>query len=96
MKGAQIDFNLLFPGGTVPMGGKQIEVVELDAEEFTIITDQEKELIPKVGEENIANLNIENQLKFTPYISSTIVVGTRRKNLTHLIIRRQRQSDQIC
>lgn len=62
------------------------DVGELDEEGFLRITDRKKDLIITAGGKNIAPQNIENQLKFSPYINDAIVIGDRRKYLTAIIV----------
>ncbi len=62
------------------------DVGELDERGFLKITDRKKDLIITSGGKNIAPQNIENQLKFSPYINDAVVIGDRRKFLTSLII----------
>jgi long-chain acyl-CoA synthetase len=61
------------------------DVGELDEEGLLKITDRKKDLIITAGGKNIAPQNIENQLKFSPYINDAIVIGDRRKFLVALI-----------
>jgi len=61
------------------------DVGELDADGFLKITDRKKDLIITAGGKNIAPQNIENQLKFSPYINDAVVVGDRKKYLVALI-----------
>jgi long-chain acyl-CoA synthetase len=61
------------------------DVGELDNDGFLKITDRKKDLIITAGGKNIAPQNIENQLKFSPYINDAIVIGDRRKYLVALI-----------
>jgi long-chain acyl-CoA synthetase len=42
-------------------------------------------LIITAGGKNIAPQNIENQLKFSPYINDAVIIGDRRKYLVALI-----------
>ena len=59
---------------------------ELDEDGYLKITDRKKDLIITAGGKNIAPQNIENQLKFSPYINDAIVIGDRKKYLTALIM----------
>ncbi|MEW6377426.1 MAG: long-chain fatty acid--CoA ligase [Thermodesulfobacteriota bacterium] len=61
------------------------DVGELDENGFLKITDRKKDLIITAGGKNIAPQNIENQLKFSPYINDAVVIGDRRKYLAALI-----------
>ncbi|MBI5523280.1 MAG: AMP-binding protein [Desulfarculus sp.] len=61
------------------------DVGELDGRGFLKITDRKKDLIITSGGKNIAPQNIENQLKFSPYINDAVVIGDARKYLTALI-----------
>jgi len=45
-----------------------------------------KDIIITAGGKNITPSEIENQLKFSPYISDAVVIGDRRKFLTCLIM----------
>lgn len=51
-----------------------------------VITDRMKDIIITAGGKNITPSLIENELKFSPYISDAIVIGDRRKYLTCLIM----------
>ncbi|MCX5911245.1 MAG: AMP-binding protein [Deltaproteobacteria bacterium] len=62
------------------------DVGELDSQGFLKITDRKKDLIITAGGKNIAPQNIENQLKFSPYINDAVVIGDRRKFLAAIIV----------
>ncbi|HET9860954.1 MAG TPA: long-chain fatty acid--CoA ligase [Nocardioidaceae bacterium] len=50
------------------------------------ITDRMKDIIITAGGKNITPSEIENQLKFSPYVSDAVVIGDARKFLTCLIM----------
>ena len=58
----------------------------VDNEGFVKITDRMKDIIITAGGTNITPSEIENQLKFSPYISDAVVVGDQRKFLSCLIM----------
>ncbi len=62
------------------------DVGTLDERGFLTITDRKKDLIITAGGKNIAPQNIENQLKFSPYINDAIVIGDARKFVSALIV----------
>jgi long-chain acyl-CoA synthetase len=62
------------------------DVGRLDEKGFLKITDRKKDLIITAGGKNIAPQNIENQLKFSPYINDAIVIGDRLKFISALIV----------
>lgn len=62
------------------------DVGAFDADGFLSIVDRKKDLIITAGGKNIAPQNIENKLKFSPYINDAIVIGDGRKYLTALIV----------
>jgi long-chain acyl-CoA synthetase len=57
-----------------------------DNEGWFRITDRMKDIIITAGGKNITPSEIENQLKFSPYISDAVVIGDARKFLTCLIM----------
>jgi long-chain acyl-CoA synthetase len=61
------------------------DVGEVDDDGNVRITDRKKDIIITAGGKNIAPSEIENRLKFSPYIKEAIVIGDRRKYLTCLI-----------
>lgn len=62
------------------------DVGEIDADGWLRITDRLKDIIITAGGKNITPSEIENQLKFSPYISDAVVIGDKRKYLTCLIM----------
>ena len=58
----------------------------MDDEGFVTITDRMKDIIMTAGGKNITPSEIENQLKFSPYISDAVVIGDRRKFLSCLVM----------
>jgi len=62
------------------------DVGTIDNQGFVRITDRLKDIIITAGGKNITPSEIENQLKFSPYISDAVVIGDRRKYLTCLIM----------
>jgi long-chain acyl-CoA synthetase len=61
-------------------------VGKIDAEGFVTITDRMKDIIITAGGKNITPSEIENQLKFSPYISDAVVVGDQRRFLSCLVM----------
>jgi long-chain acyl-CoA synthetase len=62
------------------------DIGEFDDEGFLKITDRMKDIIITAGGKNITPSEIENQLKFSPYIADAVVIGDRRKYLTCLVM----------
>ncbi|MGE4011971.1 MAG: long-chain fatty acid--CoA ligase, partial [Alphaproteobacteria bacterium] len=62
------------------------DVGALDNEGFLRITDRLKDIIITAGGKNITPSEIENQLKFSPYVSDAVVIGDQRPFLTCLIM----------
>jgi long-chain acyl-CoA synthetase len=53
---------------------------------FLRILDRKKDIIITAGGKNVTPSNIENELKFSPYIQDAVVVGDRRRFLVALIL----------
>jgi len=62
------------------------DVGTMDDDGFVTITDRMKDIIITAGGKNVTPSEIENQLKFSPYISDAIVIGDQRKYLSCLIM----------
>ncbi len=62
------------------------DVGRLDEDGHVVITDRKKDIIITSGGKNITPSEIENQLKFSPYINDAVVIGDGRKFLTALIM----------
>ena len=62
------------------------DVGELDEEGYLTITDRLKDIIITAGGKNITPSVMENELKFSPYVSDAVVIGDKRKYLTCLIM----------
>ncbi len=62
------------------------DVGEVDADGFYRITDRMKDIIITAGGKNITPSEIENELKFSPFITDAVVIGDRRAYLTCLVM----------
>jgi long-chain acyl-CoA synthetase len=62
------------------------DVGAVDAEGVYRITDRMKDIIITAGGKNITPSEIENELKFSPYITDAVVIGDRRAFLTVLVM----------
>jgi len=62
------------------------DVGELDEEGNLSITDRLKDIIITAGGKNITPSVMENELKFSPYISDAVIIGDQRKFLSCLIM----------
>src|SRR5436305_10337776 len=62
------------------------DVGSIDNEGFVKITDRMKDIIITSGGKNITPSEIENQLKFSPYVSDAVVIGDKRAFLTCLVM----------
>ncbi|HUG25728.1 AMP-dependent synthetase/ligase [Piscinibacter sp.] len=58
----------------------------VDADGYFKITDRMKDIIITAGGKNITPSELENDLKFSPYITDAVVVGDRRAYLTAIIM----------
>lgn len=62
------------------------DVGRIDNEGFLTITGRVKDIIITAGGKNITPAEIENRLKFSPYVSDAVVIGDKRKYLSCLIM----------
>jgi long-chain acyl-CoA synthetase len=62
------------------------DIGKVDEEGFFYITDRMKDIIITAGGKNITPSEIENQLKFSPYITDTVVIGDKRPFLVALVM----------
>jgi long-chain acyl-CoA synthetase len=62
------------------------DVGTLDEDGFYRITDRIKDIIITAGGKNITPNELENELKFSPFITDAVVIGDRRPYLTCLVM----------
>lgn len=62
------------------------DVGRIDDEGYVYVVDRMKDIIITAGGKNITPSEIENQLKFSPFISDAVVVGDKRPFLTCLVM----------
>lgn len=62
------------------------DVGRIDDDGYVYIVDRMKDIIITAGGKNITPSEIENQLKFSPYITDAVVVGDRKPYLTCLVM----------
>ena len=62
------------------------DVGRIDDDGYVYIVDRMKDIIITAGGKNITPSEIENQLKFSPFISDAVVVGDKKPFLTCLIM----------
>jgi long-chain acyl-CoA synthetase len=62
------------------------DVGSVDADGYFRITDRMKDIIITAGGKNITPSELENELKFSPYITDAVVVGDKRPYLTAIVM----------
>jgi long-chain acyl-CoA synthetase len=62
------------------------DVGTVDDDGFFHITDRMKDIIITAGGKNITPSELENELKFSPYITDAVVIGDRKPYLTVIIM----------
>jgi long-chain acyl-CoA synthetase len=72
------------------------DVGTVDAEGFYRITDRMKDIIITAGGKNVTPSEIENQLKFSPYITDAVVIGDKRPYLVVLVMIDQENGERFA
>ena len=72
------------------------DVGRMDNEGYFYITDRMKDIIITAGGKNITPSEIENDLKFSPYITDAVVIGDRRPFLSALIMLDQENVEKFA
>jgi len=72
------------------------DVGEVDSDGYFRITDRMRDIIITAGGKNITPSEIENELKFSPYITDAVVIGDRRPYLTALVMIDQDNVEQYA
>jgi long-chain acyl-CoA synthetase len=62
------------------------DVGVVDADGFYRITDRMKDIIITAGGKNVTPSELENDLKFSPYITDAVVIGDKRPYLTVIVM----------
>lgn len=62
------------------------DIGEIDSDGYIRIIDRSKDIIITSGGKNVSPSEIENQLKFSPFISDAIVIGEARPYLSALVM----------
>ncbi|MDW5443991.1 AMP-dependent synthetase/ligase [Polaromonas sp. SM01] len=58
----------------------------VDADGYYKITDRMKDIIITAGGKNVTPSELENELKFSPYITDAVVIGDKRPYLTAIVM----------
>lgn len=62
------------------------DVGQVDADGYYRIVDRIKDIIITAGGKNVTPSELENELKFSPYIADAVVIGDRKPYLTCLVM----------
>ncbi len=72
------------------------DVGYVDADGFFKITDRIKDIIITAGGKNITPSEIENQIKFSPYVTDAVLIGDRKPYLSCLIMIEQENVEKYA
>ena len=72
------------------------DVGTIDAEGYVRITDRMKDIIITTGGKNITPSEIENELKFSPYITDAVVIGDTRPYLVVIVMIEQENIEKFA
>ena len=72
------------------------DVGVVDEEGFFRITDRMKDIIITAGGKNITPSELENELKFSPYVTDAVVIGDKRRYLTVIIMIDQENAEKYA
>jgi long-chain acyl-CoA synthetase len=62
------------------------DVGTMDADGYFRITDRMKDIIITAGGKNVTPSELENELKFSPYVTDAVVIGDKRPYLTAIVM----------
>jgi long-chain acyl-CoA synthetase len=72
------------------------DVGTVDAEGYFRITDRMKDIIITAGGKNVTPSELENELKFSPYITDAVIIGDKRPYLTALVMIEQENVEKFA
>ena len=72
------------------------DVGVVDEEGFFRITDRMKDIIITAGGKNITPSELENELKFSPYVTDAVVIGDKRRYLTVIVMIDQENAEKYA
>ena len=72
------------------------DVGVVDEEGYFRITDRMKDIIITAGGKNITPSELENELKFSPYVTDAVVIGDKRRYLTVIIMIDQENAEKYA
>ena len=72
------------------------DVGVVDEEGYFRITDRMKDIIITAGGKNITPSELENELKFSPYVTDAVVIGDKRPYLTVIVMIDQENAEKYA